>query len=107
RGRGPARSNATAFCSWLADHWSPSTANTYRSALRGVMRECWRLGYLEYEELARILAVEPVRGSRLLRGRALSRGELVAVFGHLVEQPPAAPRPGAALGPTLSAPGRA
>src|SRR2546423_1565057 len=54
--------HAAAVRSWLADHRSPSTANTYRSALRGVMRECWRLGYLEYEELARILDVESVKG---------------------------------------------
>ncbi len=97
--------HAAAVRFWLADHRSPSTANTYRSALRGVMRECWRLGYLEYEELARILAVESVRGSRLLRGRALSRGELVAVFGHLVEQPTAAARRDAALVAILHASG--
>ncbi len=62
--------HAAAVRSWLANHRGPSTANTYPSALRGAMRECWRPGYLEYEELARILAVEPGRGSRLLRGRA-------------------------------------
>ncbi len=97
--------HAAAVRSWLADHRAPSTANTYRSALRGVMRECWRLGYLEYEELARILAVESVRGSRLLRGRALSRGELVAVFGHLDGQDAAAARRDAALVALLYASG--
>lgn len=97
--------HAAAVRSWLADHRAPSTANTYRSALRGVMRECWRLGYLGYEELARILAVEAVRGCRLLRGRALSRGELVAVFGHLAEQPAAAARRDAALVAILYASG--
>ena len=97
--------HAAAVRSWLADHRAPSTANTYRSALRGVMRECWRLGYLEYEELARILDVEVVRGARLLRGRALSRGELVAVFGHLVDQPAAAGRRDAALVAILYASG--
>jgi hypothetical protein len=91
------RYHAAAVRSWLADNRPPSTANTYRSALRGVMRECWRLGYLEYEELAQILAVEWVRGSRLVRGRALSRGELGAVFGNLVGQDGAAARRDAAL----------
>jgi integrase len=97
--------HAAAVRSLLADHRAPSTANTYRSALRGVMRECWRLGHLEYAELARIPEVEPVRGSRLLRGRALSRGELVAVFGHLVDQPAAAARRDAALVAILYASG--
>ncbi len=41
--------------------------------------------------------MESIRGSRLLRGRALSRGELVAVFGHLVGQDGAAARRDAAL----------
>jgi len=89
----------------LADHRSPSTANAYRSALRGVRPECWRLGYLEYEELARILAVEAVSGSCLLHGRALSRGELVAIFGHIVEKPAVAARRGAALVAILYASG--
>jgi integrase len=97
--------HAAAVRSWLGDHRSPSTANTYRSALRGVMRECWRLGHLEYEELARILDVESVKGSRLLRGRALSRGELVAVFSQLVEQDTAAARRDAALVAVLYASG--
>ncbi len=97
--------HAAAVRSWLADHRAPSTANTYRSALRGVMRECWRLGYLAYDELARILQVESVRGSRLLRGRALSRGELVAIFGHLLGQDAAAARRDAALVALLYASG--
>ena len=97
--------HAAAVRSCLADHRAPSTANTYRSALRGVMRECWRLGYLKYDGLARILDVEAVHGSRLLRGRALSRGELVAVFGHLVDQPAAAARRDAALVAILCASG--
>jgi integrase len=97
--------HAAAVRSWLADHRAPSTANTYRAALRGVMRECWRLDYLEWEELARILEVESVRGARLLRGHALSRGELIAVFGHLVDQPTAAARRDAALVAVLYASG--
>jgi integrase len=97
--------HAAAVRCWLADHRTPSTVNTYRSALRGVMRECWRLGYLDYQELARILDVEAVKGSRLLRGRALSRGELVAVFGHLVERDTVAARRDTALVALLYASG--
>jgi integrase len=97
--------HAAAVRSWLADHRSPATANAYRSALRGVMRECWRLGYLEYEELARILDVESVKGARLRRGRALSRGELVAVFGQLVGEDTTAARRDAALLAVLYASG--
>jgi site-specific recombinase XerD len=48
--------------------------------LRGVLRECWRPGYVNVEEYQRATDLEPIRGSRLPRGRALQTGELEALF---------------------------
>ena len=60
--------------------YAPATANRYLSALKAVLREAWRLGWLDRETLERTLDVKPIKGSRGLRGRAVSREELSALF---------------------------
>lgn len=64
----------------LATRYAPATANRMLAALRGVLKEAWRLGLVGAEEHARATDLEPVRGVRLLRGRALEGDELVALF---------------------------
>lgn len=77
--------HAAAVRSWLAGTVAPATANTYLAALRGVMKECWRLGYIDGEAWQRIADVEPVRGQRMLTGRALDGGELKALFDNMAD----------------------
>src|SRR5438128_10518735 len=73
--------HATAVRALLADgRYAPSTANRHLAALRGVLKECWRLGYVSAEDFQRSADLEPVRGSRLPRGRALQPGEVRALF---------------------------
>ena len=65
--------------------YAPGTVNLLRVALREIARASWRLGLLDSEELQRILDVKAVRGSRLPPGKALSRGELSALFSTLAD----------------------
>jgi len=82
----------------LAQRYAVATANQHLSALRSVLKECWRLGSITAEDYHRAADVQTVRGSVLPRGRALRQGELRAVFGACQEDPtPLAIRDGAIL----------
>src|ERR1700676_2248741 len=59
---------------------NPGAANPPLADPRGVPREAWRLGLMSAEDLQRAIDLPAVRGERLPRGRALSRGELRALF---------------------------
>ncbi|RMD98844.1 MAG: integrase [Deltaproteobacteria bacterium] len=82
----------------LAERYAPATANKILSALRGVLRECWRLGYLPAEVFHQAIDVPRVKGKRLLQGRALGNEEFVALFAVCAEdRTPAGCRDGALL----------
>lgn len=57
----------------------------------------WRIGLLDGRHSHKATAVDPVRGSRLLRGRALEQGEINALFEALDASRPADARDGALL----------
>jgi integrase/recombinase XerD len=50
------------------------------AALRGVLKECWRLGLMTYEEFARAADMAPIKGELPARGRALKEWELRQLF---------------------------
>jgi site-specific recombinase XerD len=85
-------------CDWpalrslLAARYAAATANKHLAALRGVLRECGRLGLMTPEEERRAASLPGVRGSTLPRGRALSAGELRALFGACADGTPAGAR---------------
>jgi site-specific recombinase XerD len=82
----------------LAERYSPATTNRHLAALRGVLREAWRLGLMSAEDLQRAIDLPAVRGERIPRGRALSRGELRALFESCRKGSPADVRDAALMG---------
>ena len=59
----------------LAERYAPATANRMLCAVRGVLREAWRLGQLDTDSYQRARAVPGVRGSRLPAGRDVAMAE--------------------------------
>jgi integrase/recombinase XerD len=57
-----------------------SSVNRTLCAVRGVLKECWRLGLISAEELARAADVERAPGNSLPTGRCLDIGEITALF---------------------------
>ena len=72
--------HAEAIRGRLADSYAPATANKMLSAMKGVLKSCWRLGLMTADERDRASDVEPVRGKRLPPGRSIPRGELRSLF---------------------------
>ena len=64
----------------LAEKYAPSNANKHLAALKGVLKECWRFGYMDAEQYARATDIESVKGERLPAGRSLTLGEVGALF---------------------------
>ena len=78
---------------------SASSINRTLCAVRGVLRECWRLGLISAEELARAADVERAPGNSLPTGRCLDIGEITALFAACQhDTSPAGARDAALLG---------
>ena len=74
---------------WLPDgaKWSPGHVNKHLSALRGVLREAWRLGLIDAEDFHRATDVESVRGSREPAGRSIHGDEIRALLAACAARP--------------------
>ena len=64
----------------LVERYKPSTVNKMLSAFRGVLKQTWRLGLVDADTYHRAAAVENVRASNLLSGRALEVDEVRRLF---------------------------
>lgn len=60
--------------------YSASSANTYLSALRGVLKEAWRLGYMSADDYQRAIDLQNVNAEMLPSGRDLAEGEIKALI---------------------------
>ncbi len=72
--------HATLVRTRLAETLSPATSNRMLAALKGTLKNAFKLGVISAEHYTRVTMIEPVRGSRLPKGRCLSVGELRAIF---------------------------
>jgi site-specific recombinase XerD len=60
--------------------YSPASINKHLTALRQVLRECWRLGLMTAEEFQRASDIKSVEGTRLPRGRHIQGTALGATL---------------------------
>ena len=82
----------------LAERFSPRGANKHLCAIRGVLKEAWRLDLIDPKDYARAIDVKAIRGSTLPSGRALSDGEIRSLFAVCADDPdPAGARDAALL----------
>ncbi len=81
----------------LTERYRPATVNKMLSALRGVLKQAWRLGLMEADAYRRAADVENVRASRLLSGRALASDEIAKLFGNCAADTPKGARDAALL----------
>lgn len=90
--------HAVAIRSSLSDGGlAPATVNATLAALRGVAKAAWSLDLLSGEDYNRIAAVKGLRSSRLPSGRALTVGEVTALFDACYDDKTAAGRRDAAI----------
>lgn len=64
----------------LAERYAPATANKMLAAIRGVLKVAWQLGQIPTHDYYLAIRWEPIRAKTLSRRRALSLGELRALF---------------------------
>lgn len=87
-----------ALRSRLADRYHFSTANRALTAVRGVLRTAFNLGELSGDDLMKTMAVKPVRGARVPKGRAISPEELRRLFEACKAGSPGGARDAALIG---------
>lgn len=71
----------------LTERYKPTTVNKMLSALRGVLKQTWRLGLIDADTYRRAADVENIRVSDLLSGRALAQDEIGRLFEVCAEDP--------------------
>lgn len=95
------RQHVNAVRAWLIDHRSVATGRRVMAALRGTLKECWRLDLMNVDDYMKAIDVKSIRGEKPSQaaGRALSAGEKQAILQVCrADLGPAGPRDAAIFG---------
>ena len=76
-----------AIRSLLMERYSPASTNKMLAALRGVLRESWRLGFMDAEMFHRAIDIKTVKGSTIPKGRSVGAGEMGALVSECYGDP--------------------
>ena len=79
--------HSQAIRSLLMERYSPASANKIMAALRGVLREAWRLGFMDAETYHRAVDIKTVKGSAPPKGRSVGSGEINALVADCLSDP--------------------
>lgn len=79
--------HAQAIRAAVSARGAPATANKHLAALRGVLREAWKLGHMTAEELERALSFDKVRGNSPMAGRMLAPEEVSLLLDTCDDNP--------------------
>lgn len=83
----------------LIENYAPATVNKYLAAVRGVLKETWRLGLMNAEDYHRAVDLGTISGESLPAGRDLDDGEVRALVKVCQQDPlPAGVRDAAIIG---------
>lgn len=97
--------HVAAMRSWLGSRYAPATSNRVLSAIRGVLREAWRLGLMSDADYMQAVDFKGFRNERAPVGRALLDDEIAALLASCREDTGAAGRRDAAMLAILCATG--
>lgn len=90
--------HTTAVRTKLAAQFKLHHANKMLFALRGTLRNAWKLGQMSADDYTRAADLKPLKGETLLRGRALTAGEIAALLEACsADDSPAGARDGALI----------
>jgi site-specific recombinase XerD len=81
----------------LVQRYAPATVNKMLSALRGTLKNAWRLGMMDADTYSRAVAVENIRAKTQPKGEAVGQEELAALFRVCAEDESPAGRRDAAM----------
>ncbi|MDF5721508.1 MAG: tyrosine-type recombinase/integrase [Rhizonema sp. PD37] len=72
--------HTTALRSILMERYRPATANKMIAALKGVLKECWKLNLMNSDDRMRACDIKSIKGESLPSGRMLNQGEINALI---------------------------
>jgi integrase len=93
--------HTNAVRAWLVEHRAPATAKRILAAVRGVLKEAWRLRLMDSEAYHRAIDIKPVRGNaeEEAAGRYVTDGEIRALLAVCrADKTPAGVRDGVIVG---------